>query len=133
VYRESPAAKAVVHTHSDYCVAVSCHNRPLPGFHYLVGVLGGEDVPCVPYSTFGGEKLAEDVAAALKSRNACLMSNHGATARGGSLGSAIRAAHRLEILCRQYVLARSLGEPSRLTEADWADFFDRLGQTQYSR
>jgi L-fuculose-phosphate aldolase len=130
-YREVPDTGAIVHTHSDYCVAVSCHNRPLPGFHYLVGVLGGEDVPCVPYSVFGGDKLAQDVAAALRSRSACLMGNHGMTARGRTLGSAIRVAQRLEILCRQYVLARALGEPSRLTQAEWAGFFDQMKKTQY--
>src|SRR5579883_726676 len=71
VYQAVPEARAVVHTHSDYCVAVSCHNQPLPGFHYLVGVFGGGDVPCVPYSTFGSEQLAADAAAALKDRRAC--------------------------------------------------------------
>jgi L-fuculose-phosphate aldolase len=132
IYRDSPSANAVVHTHSDYCVAVASHNRPLPGFHYLVGVFGGGDVPCVPYSTFGSLKLAEDCAAALKTRSACLMSNHGMICRGGNLESAINLAHRLEIMCRQYVLARTLGEPSHLTEADWVDFFQRAKITRYS-
>lgn len=36
---ESPMPGAVVHTHSDYCVAVSCHVMTLPGFHYLLGCL----------------------------------------------------------------------------------------------
>ena len=52
-------AQAVVHTHSDHCVALACQGRGLPGFHYLVGSFGGSDVPCVPYSTFGTEQLAE--------------------------------------------------------------------------
>ena len=131
IYRDNSAANAVVHTHSDYCVAVACHNRPLPGFHYLVGVFGGADVPCVPYSTFGGVKLAEDVADALRQRTACLMSNHGMTARGGDLAAAVKLAQRLEIMCRQYVLARALGEPSRLAEAEWADFFDTMKTLRY--
>jgi L-fuculose-phosphate aldolase len=132
VYRQIPQTNAVVHTHSDYCVAVSCHGRPLPGFHYLVGFLGGDDVPCVPYSTFGGETLARDVAAALTTRTACLMSNHGMTARGATLRSAISTARRLEILCRQYVLARALGEPSRLAAAEWEGFFEQVRATGYS-
>ena len=49
------------HTHSDYCVAVACHCKPLPGFHYMVGAFGGDDVPCVPYATFGSETLARAV------------------------------------------------------------------------
>src|SRR5688500_7694455 len=31
IYRASPGTNAVVHTHSDYCVAVACHCKPLPG------------------------------------------------------------------------------------------------------
>lgn len=133
IYRGNPATNAVVHTHSDYCVAVACHCRPLPGFHYMVGAFGGDDVPCVPYSTFGSEKLAHDVADALQTRSACLMANHGATARGRSLTAAVGLAHRLEISCRHYVLSRMLGEPRLLTSEEWEDFHRRTGNTGYGR
>jgi L-fuculose-phosphate aldolase len=133
IYRGNPGANAVVHTHSDYCVAVACHCRPLPGFHYMVGAFGGDDVPCVPYATFGSETLARDVTEALKTRSACLMSNHGATARGRSLSAAVTLAHRLEISCRHYVLARALGEPRHLTAQEWADFHRKVGNTGYGR
>ena len=122
VYRCSAETNAIVHTHSDFCVAVACHCKPLPGFHYMVGVFGGDDVPCVPYNTYGSEALAIDVAEALKTRSACLMGNHGATARGRSMDAAIRGAHRLEISCRQYIHALALGEPRRLTQDEWTAF-----------
>ena len=125
------ATGAVIHTHSDYCVAVSCHNAPLPGFHYLVGLFGGSDVPCVPYSTFGSETLAEAAAVALKDRTACLLANHGMIARGRDLDTAVKTAQRLEIMCRQYVLSRALGEPSRLTDADWEDFSAQIRKIRY--
>jgi L-fuculose-phosphate aldolase len=131
IYRDFPDAGAVVHTHSDYCVAVACQNRPLPGFHYLVGVFGGGDVPCVPYSTYGGQELAENAAAALRDRTACLLANHGMICRARNLNAAVNAAHRLEIMCRQYVLTRQLGEPGCLTAAQWEDFFARSRQTNY--
>lgn len=133
IYRSSAATQAVVHTHSDYCVAVACHCKPLPGFHYMVGAFGGDDVPCVPYATFGSEALARDVAEALKTRSACLMSNHGATARGRSLSAAVKLAHRLEVSCRHYVLARALGEPRHLTPEEWAEYHQRVGNTGYGR
>jgi L-fuculose-phosphate aldolase len=131
IYRADPATGAVVHTHSDYCVAVAGHNAALPGFHYLVGLFGGSDVPCVPYSTFGSAELAEAGAAALKDRTACLLANHGMICRGRDLESAVKTAHRLEILCRQYVLSRQLGEPSHLTEAEWEDFFAKIRRVRY--
>ena len=40
-------------------------------------------------------------------------------------------AHRLEIMCRQYVLARQLGEPKRLTAAEWREFHGRDKASMY--
>lgn len=133
VYRSSPGTNAIVHTHSDFCVAVACHCKPLPGFHYMVGVFGGDDVPCVPYNTFGSEELARDVAEALQTRTACLMGNHGATARGRTLDAAIKGAHRLEISCRHYIHSLAMGEPRRLTPEEWADFHRRIGNSGYAK
>ena len=133
IYHRYPDARGVVHTHSDYCVAVASHNQALPGFHYLVGVFGGDDVPCVPYATYGTEELGLSAAAALADRSACLLGNHGMICRGRSLRSAVGLAHRLEIMCRQYVLARQLGEPSRLTPAQWDEFFAKSRPANYGK
>src|SRR5258708_19784356 len=123
VYGDNPEANAAVHPPSDHCVAVACNSKPLPGFHYLVGLFGGNDVPCVRYSTFGSVRLAEDVAAALRGRSACLMSNHGMTCRGRDLDSAVKLAQRLEIMCRQYILSRALAQPPSLTDVECSQFF----------
>ena len=133
IYQRHEEAQAVVHTHSDYCVALASHLTPLPGFHYLVGTFGGNDVPCVPYSTFGTQQLADDAAEALVHRTTCLLGNHGMIARGRNLKNAVNMAHRLEIMCRQYLLARQLGEPARLTDAEWEEFFDKARRNQYGR
>ena len=131
IYRDVPSANAVVHTHSDYCVAVACQNMPLPGFHYLIGLFGGDDVPCVPYTTFGGEALAEAAAAVLSDRKACLLANHGMIAQAPSMKAAVGLAQRLEIMCRQYVLTRQLGQPTLLTETHWQEFFAKVKQASY--
>lgn len=131
IYRRHADANAVVHAHSDHCVAVACNNQPLPGFHYMVGMFGGRDVPCVPYSTFGTQRLADDAADALTDRAACLLGNHGMICRGSSLDTAIAHAERLELLCRQYVIARSLGEPARLGDEEWDEFFAQAEALNY--
>ena len=133
VYLSKQSAEAVVHTHSDYCVALASQLMPLPGFHYLVGSFGGNDVPCVPYSTFGTQSLGDDAAKALETRTACLLGNHGMICRGKNLRSAVNLAHRLEIMCRQYVLTRQLGEPKLLTDEQWNEFFDRAKKVSYGR
>ena len=126
-------ASAVVHTHSDYCVALSCQGRDLPGFHYLVGTFGGSDVPCTTYYTFGSQELADSAAEALQDRRACLLGSHGMICRGRNLENAVMLAHRLEIMCRQYVLASQMGEPYVLTEEEWRDFFDRAQKISYGK
>ena len=133
IYQRHEAAAAVVHTHSDHCVALASNGMALPGFHYLVGTFGGGDVPCIPYSTFGTQQLADDAAQALTDRTACLLGNHGMIARGRNLKQAVNLAQRLEIMCRQYLLARQFGEPSRLTAAQWQEFFAQVRRNQYGR
>ncbi len=133
IYQKNEKTQAVVHTHSDYCVALACQLMPLPGFHYLVGVFGGKDVPCVPYSTFGTQSLGDDAAEALINRSACLLGNHGMIARGRNLKATVGLAQRLEIMCRQYVLTRQLGEPKLLTDEQWAEFFDRAQKISYGK
>ena len=133
IYRRHENAHAVVHTHSDNCVAVSCHLKPLPGFHYLVGEFGGNDVPCVPYSTFGTQQLADDAAAALTDRSACLLGKHGMISRGKDISAALALAHRLEIMCRQFILTRHLGEPELLSDEEWLEFHDRMEKVSYGQ
>lgn len=131
VYRSCTDAHAVVHTHSDNCVALASLRRSLPGFTYVVGFFGGTDVPCIPYSTFGTPELANNAADALGDRTVCLMANHGMIARGSSIGAAIDDAHRLEVLCRQYLLALQIGEPALLTDDEWSDFFAQKNRLRY--
>jgi L-fuculose-phosphate aldolase len=131
IYQNHASTQAVVHTHSDHCVAMACNNLPLPGFHYMVGTFGGQDVPCVPYSTFGTEELAQDAAQALHDRAACLLGNHGMICHGASLAEAMGHAERLEILCRHYLLAKQLGEPDLLTDEQWDAFFTQFRKLAY--
>lgn len=118
IYRRTPGAQAIVHTHADHCVALACCRKPLPAFHYLVAAFGGEDVPCVPYASFGTTELAESAAAGLANRSACLLANHGMICHGPSLRKAADRATLLEILARQYLLALQAGVPVLLGAAE---------------
>ena len=53
--------------------------------------------------------------------------------RAPTLKRAVNQAHRLEIMCRQYVLARELGEPKCLTAAEWREFHGRDRASMYVR
>jgi L-fuculose-phosphate aldolase len=73
IYLARPDLDAIVHTHSVHAAALACLRRPLPSFHYMVAVAGGDDVPCVPYHLFGTVALSAAVASAFADRDACLM------------------------------------------------------------
>lgn len=121
-------AGAVVHTHPDHCVALASLRRPIPLFHYMVAGFGGSEIPCADYACFGGPALAETVVMAMGTTySACLMANHGAVTIGPDVETALARAEKLETLARQYVLARSIGEPVLLTQAELADVRARYG------
>jgi L-fuculose-phosphate aldolase len=131
IYAQVPQAQAIVHTHADHCVALACCEQAIPGFHYLVGGFGGDDIPCVPYSTFGSDDLAAGAAAALTGRSACLLANHGAICHGADIESATIRTHRLEITARQYLLALQVGQPRLLTGADLENYRAMAKKFQY--
>lgn len=115
IYRQIADAHAIIHTHSDYCVALACGNQSIPAFHYMIGAFGGDDVPCAPYATFGSSELAKSAISKLQSRNACLLANHGTICHAADLETAAALTYRLETLAHQYVLALQIGKPDILS------------------
>ena len=77
IYNAKSDAGAIVHVHSPYATAMSCHRRKIPAFHYMVAVAGGDDIKCAEYATFGTQALSNNMISALTDRCACLLSNHG--------------------------------------------------------
>jgi L-fuculose-phosphate aldolase len=111
IYRRYPHAEAVVHTHSDACVALSAHRRPIPAFHYMLAGFGGDGVPCAKYATFGTDALAQSAVDALDGHNACLLANHGMICHGPTIERAVANAAKLETLARQYWMSAQIGAP----------------------
>ncbi len=102
VYAARPDVGAVVHTHSMHATVLAAAHKPIPAFHYMVAVAGGNDIPLVPYAAFGTEELAAYVAAGVSEREACLMANHGQIAVGPTLTAALDMAAEVEELAEQY-------------------------------
>jgi ribulose-5-phosphate 4-epimerase/fuculose-1-phosphate aldolase len=126
-YQARPDVKAVVHTHSLNATVLACAHRPIPAFHYMVAVGGGNDIPLVPYDTFGTDELAQFVATGLAQRNACLMANHGQIAIGANLCTALELAREVEVLAEQYVKVLTLGgEPHILPDDEMARVLERF-------
>ena len=125
IYTHKKEAHAIVHAHSPHATAVSSHGKPIPPFHYMIALAGGDDIKCAEYATFGTEELSKNVIKALENRSACLMSNHGQVAFGKNLEDAFELAQEIENICHQYIIALRLGEPKILSFEEMKKVLDK--------
>jgi L-fuculose-phosphate aldolase len=109
-----------------HATVLACARRPIPAFHYMVAAAGGDDIPLVPYATFGSEELARNVAEGLAHRNACLMANHGQIAVGANGIEALALAEEVEVLAEQYVKVLMLGTPHVLARDEMVRVLERF-------
>jgi ribulose-5-phosphate 4-epimerase/fuculose-1-phosphate aldolase len=120
MYEVRSSARAIVHLHSTYSVAVSmlrsvdpaCAIPPLTA--YFVMRVGR--VPLVPYHMPGDPGVAAEIRALASSHAALLLANHGPVVSGRSLDGAMDAAEELEETAKLFL---TLGErPVRALEPD---------------
>ena len=130
IYAVRPEAGAIVHTHATFATTLACLGKPIPRFHYLVAMAGGDDIRCAPYATFGTQELSNHALAALKGRKACLLANHGMIAVGADLESALALAVEVESLARQYWQALQAGKPKLLTRKQMVEVLEKFADYQ---
>ena len=118
IYLKKEAANAIVHSHSTNATALSVHKKPIPAFHYMVALAGGNDIKCAKYATYGTRKLSVNILKALKNRKACLISNHGQIAYDDNLSKAFELAEEVENLSLQYITALKIGKPKILSNVE---------------
>ena len=126
IYKNKREARAIVHAHSTHATAVSTHGKSIPPFHYMIALVGGEDIKCSEYATFGTYELSMNIVKALKNRKACLMSNHGQVAFGENLSKAFELAQEVENICHQYIIALKIGEPKILSFEEMQKILDKI-------
>ena len=126
IYERRPEVGAVVHTHSPHATAIACLRKPIPAFHYEVAFVGGSDIRCAEYATFGTQELSDHALAALEGRHACLLANHGVAALGNAVEAAFAMADKVEMLARLYWQALQAGDPVILDDAEMARVLERF-------
>ena len=126
IYLKKIEAKAIVHAHSPHATAVSAHGKPIPAFHYMIALAGGDDIKCAEYATFGTTELSKNILKALEKRKACLMSNHGQVAFVTNLKQAFELAEEVENICYQYIIALKIGDPKILSSAEMNKILDKI-------
>ena len=122
---------AVIHTHSMFATTLACLHKDIPPFHYMIAVVGGDNIRCAPYALFGSQALSDNALAALTDRKACLLANHGMICLGKDLEDALAVTVEVENLCEQYwrvlqISNEQLGEPHILSEAEMRDVFQQF-------
>jgi L-ribulose-5-phosphate 4-epimerase len=130
VYREMPEVGGVVHTHSSYATAWAARGEPIPCVLTAMADEFGGPIPVGPFALIGNDDIGRGIVKTLRgSRSpAVLMQNHGVFTIGRSAREAVKAAVMCEDVARTVHLARTLGAPLPIAQAD----VDRLYQRYQS-
>lgn len=117
-YRLRPDMRAVIHSHPPAATAFAAtatllDQLQLPEMIVLLG-----PVCLVPYATPGSERLAQNLSPLLDGHDAFLLENHGALTLGRSARQAALRMDLLEQNARITLMAKQLGRPFALSEAD---------------
>ncbi len=126
IYRAYPRAGAILHAHSPFCTTLACLERPIPAFHYMVAVAGGDSIRCAPYATFGTQALSDAAVEALRDRSAALLAHHGMVCHGADLDRVLALAVEVETLARIYLQALPVAEPPVLPPEEIAEVLRRF-------
>ena len=116
IYKNRDDVKAIIHTHSQYALAVSSVVDSIPVFlDEIFSHIGGE-LTVSRYALPGSDELAENLLNVLGDKNAALLSNHGAVCCGKNLDEAFEVARVVEQICKIFVLSSCLGKTKVLPE-----------------
>lgn len=126
IMRERPDVAAIVHAHPPHLTGLSILNQDIPAVHYMIAAVGGPTIRCAPYATYGTDELSQNALAALEGRMGCMLANHGVIACGPGLGRALWLAGEMETLAQQYVIAKTVGTPVVLSDAEIANVIEKF-------
>lgn len=131
-YEKRDDITAVIHAHTTYATVIATLRQELPPSHYMIAV-AGPNVRCAEYATYGSPELAENAYEAMIDRNAVLLANHGILAGSYSLANAFNIIDEVEYCAQIYYMAKSIGEPVILDDAEMAKMaikFESYGQVK---
>jgi len=117
-YKARPDVNAVIHTHPLYSTVLGVNGMELPGISEDFVQIVGDKVICSIYALPGTMELAHNAVAGLGTRNAVLLPNHGALCVGQNMKDAFKICYVLEKTAHIYIMAKSIGTPTLISEED---------------
>ena len=139
VYRHLPRVGGVVHTHSTYATAWAARGEEVPCVLTMMADEFGGPIPIGPFALIGDDSIGRGIVETLReSRSpAVLMRGHGPFTIGVDARAAVKAAVMCEEVARTVHIARQLGEPAPIPQADidalYIRYSDVYGQGQPGR
>lgn len=124
-YKSRDDMDAVIHAHTMYSTVLGCLHWELPPTHYMIAVAGA-NVRVAEYATYGTHELAVNATKAMEGRKAVILANHGVLAGAQDLLNAFNIVEELEYCSQIYVLAKSVGEPIILPDAEMEHMAERF-------
>ncbi|HYP45208.1 MAG TPA: L-ribulose-5-phosphate 4-epimerase [Propionibacteriaceae bacterium] len=127
VYKHMPAVNGVVHTHSTYATAWAARGEAIPCVLTMMADEFGGEIPIGPFALIGDDSIGQGIVETLTDHRskAVLMQNHGPFTIGASASAAVKAAVLCEEVARTVHIARQLGEPIPIAQAQIDALFDR--------
>jgi L-ribulose-5-phosphate 4-epimerase len=127
VYAHRSDVGGVVHTHSPYATAWAARGEEIPCVLTAMADEFGGPIPVGPFALIGGTAIGEGIVKTLDGHRspAVLMQNHGVFTIGGTARAAVKAAVMCEDVARTVHLARVLGDPLPIDQADIDSLYHR--------
>ncbi|MFD8597186.1 L-ribulose-5-phosphate 4-epimerase [Kitasatospora sp. NPDC059646] len=120
VYRHRADVGGVVHTHSTYASAWAARGEPVPCVLTAMADEFGAEIPVGPFALIGDDSIGRGIVETLAGHRspAVLMKSHGVFTIGRDARAAVKAAVMCEDVARTVHVARQLGEPLPIAQAD---------------
>jgi L-ribulose-5-phosphate 4-epimerase len=95
----------------------------------------GGDIPVGPFALIGDDSIGRGIVQTLSGHRspAVLMKNHGVFTIGASAKAAVKAAVMCEDVARTVHIARQIGQPLPIEQADVDSLFERYQQAYGQR
>ncbi|MFF5290375.1 L-ribulose-5-phosphate 4-epimerase [Paractinoplanes globisporus] len=127
VYKHMPHVQGVVHTHSTYATAWAARGEAIPCVLTMIADEFGGEIPVGPFALIGDDSIGRGIVETLRAHRspAVLMRNHGVFTIGRSARDAVKAAVMCEDVARTVHIARQIGEPIPIAQADIDSLYAR--------
>lgn len=121
VYKNMERVNAIIHTHQVYATAISLVFDKVPNAVTTLANACAGEVHVAPFSSAASLQMGIETVEHIGDSNAIILKNHGVITVGKNLKEALYAAVYLEDAVKTYFVAKSMGEPTLLSDEQFKE------------